>query len=376
MANRRYNFRIYPNKNQKNIIAKTFGCSRFVYNYFLQKITRQYHNSEHMLSYCQSTKELAQLKMIEEYAFLREVDSISLQQSLKFLNLAFQNYFNNKNVGYPKYKSKKAYSQSYTTRCVNNNIRIEDGRVRLPVVGNIKIKLHRTIPKDYVIKMATVELRSSGKYYVSILTEYNVSAKEKTLFDETNTVGLDFSMRFLFVDSRGVSPDYECFYKETEKRLEKEQRKLSHMQKHSSNYEKQRIKVARIHEKIYNQRKDLQHKLSRQIANDWDAVCVEALNLKEMKECEMPFGKSLEDNSWGNFLCLLKYKMEEGGKKLIEVDRYFPSTQQCCTCKNINTRVKDLAVRSWVCPHCGVQNDRDINAAINIRNEGLRLLKT
>jgi putative transposase len=267
-------------------------------------------------------------------------------------------------------KSKKKHNNSYTTVCVNNNIRLENGIVTLPKIGKVKIRQHRNIPKNYILKSVTVSQTPSGKYYVSILFKYENQIQKTEL---RSFLGLDFSMHGLYVDSNGNCPKFPRYYRLSEKKLKKEQRKLSKMVKGSNNREKQRIRVARLHEKVANQRKDFLHKLSRQIANVYDCVCIEDMNMKAMSQA-LHFGKSVADNGWGMFATFLQYKLEEAWKQLVKVNKFFASSQLCSVCGYQNSDTKDLSVREWNCSCCQTHHNRDINAAINIRNEGMRIV--
>ena len=367
--NKEYKFRIKTNKEQYTMIAKTFGCVRLVYNYYLNKKITLYQSDKSKMSYTKCSNDMTALKKTDEYIFLSDVDSIALQQSLRHLDTAFQNFFINKNIGFPKFKSKKN-KKSYTTICVNNNISVENGFLKLPKIGFVKMKQHRQIPEDYKIKAATVSQTPSGKYYASILCEYENQVQTAELKD---FLGLDFSMKELYKDSNGNEPCYPRYYRQAEKRLKREQRKLSLMKKGLSNRNKQRIKVAKLHEKVANQRKDFLHKQSRQIANAYDCVCIENLDMKAMSQA-LNFGKSVSDNGWGMFIKFLQYKLEEKGKRLIKVDKFFASSQICSVCGYKNSETKNLSIRAWDCPKCGTHHDRDINAAINIKNEGIRLV--
>ena len=272
-------------------------------------------------------------------------------------------------MGFPKYKSKKSNKHSYTTNFVNGNIIIQERTIKLPKIGFVRMKQHRTIPENFTLKSVTVSKNASGKYYVSILFEYE-NQVQKT--EPQKFLGLDFSMHELYVASDGTSANYPRFYRQALKKLEREQRKLSKMQKGSNNRNKQRIKVAKLHEKVANQRKDFLHKKSRQITNAYDCVCIEDLNMKAMSQA-MSFGKSVADNGWGMFTAFLKYKLEELGKRLVKIDKFFASSQICSVCDYKNPDTKNLSVRDWICPCCQTHHDRDINAAVNIRNEGMRI---
>ena len=370
MANKAYKFRIYPNVKQKVLFAKTFGCVRLVYNHWLDRKIKQYEYDKTTITYTSCAKELAEMKKKEEYLFLQEVDSISLQQSLRHLDTAFQNFFKQPQTGFPRFKSKKHKKNRYSTVCINSNIAISDGWIKLPKVGVVKMKQHRRIPSGYKLKSVTVSQAPSGKYYVSVLFEYEDQVPERELH---NFVGLDFSMHELYKDSDGNEPSYPRYYRQAEKKLKQEQRKLSLMQKGSKNQEKQRVRVARLHEKVANQRKDFLHKQSRKIANTYDCVCIESLDMRAMSQA-LHFGKSVSDNGWGMFTTFLKYKLEEQGKRLVKADKFFASSQICSSCGYKNSETKTLSIRAWDCPECGVHHDRDENAAINLRNEGMRIV--
>ena len=370
VANRAYKFRIYPNDEQRILFAKTFGCVRIVYNYWLDRKIRQYEENKTNVTYTVCAKEMAAMKKTDEYAFLKEVDSVSLQQSLRHLDAAFQNFFRQPKAGFPKFKSKKRNKNSYSTVCINSNITIENGYLKLPKIGQVRLKQHRSIPKEYKLKSVTVSQTPSGNYYASILFEYENQVQEKEL---QSFLGLDFSMHELYRDSNGNEPAYPGYYRKAAQKLAKEQCKLSRMQKCSKNRDKQRIRVGKLHEKVSNQRKDFLHKQSRQITNACDCVCIEDLDMKAMSQ-SLNFGKSVMDNGWGMFTAFLKYKLEEQGKRLVKVDRFFASSQICNICGYKNPETKNLSVRAWDCPQCGKHHDRDVNAAINIRNEGMRLV--
>lgn len=365
--NKAFKYRIYPNAEQTILLAKTFGCVRFVYNHFLDQRIKAYEIDDKFISYNSCANSLVSLK--EEKDFLKEVDSISLQQALRHLDVAYKNFFRDKRVGFPRFKSKKNNYFSYTTVCVNNNIKFEDGHLTLPKIKAIKVKQHRAVPSDYVLKSVTISKTPSGKYFASILYQFE---KEIPTIESKTFLGLDFSMKELYVDSEGKSADYPRYYRNALDKLAKESRKLSKMKKGSQNRNKQRLKVAKLNEHVSNQRKDFLHKQSRQIANAYDCVSVEDLNMKAMSQC-LNFGKSVSDNGWGIFTTLLEYKLAESGKQLIKVDKFFPSSQVCSVCGSKNPIKKDLNVRHWVCPDCGAQHDRDINASINIKNEGMRI---
>lgn len=362
MANKAYKFRIYPNAEQQIMFAKTFGCVRFIYNRMLADKIKYYEETKQKLN-----NTPAQYK--KEFEWLKEVDSLALANAQMNLQTAYGNFFRSPKIGFPKFKSKKSNQKSYTTNCVNGNITVENYYIKLPKIGLVKLKQHRMIPSGYKLKSVTVSQTSSGKYYASVLFGYENQVQE---IEPKTFLGLDFSMHELYRDSNGDEPCYPRYYRQAEKRLKREQRKLSLMQKGSKNRDKQRIRVAKHHEKVANQRKDFLHKQSKQITNAYDCVCVEDLNMKAMSQA-LQFGKSISDNGWGMFVTFLKYKLEEQGKKLVKVDKFFASSQICSCCGYKNTETKNLSIRAWDCPKCGTHHDRDINAAINIRNEGMRI---
>lgn len=373
-----YRYRIYPNKKQRIHIKKTFGCCRLIYNIMLGDKIKHYEEKGEMLK---NTPAMYK----EEYEFLKEVDSLALANEQLFLEKAFKSFFKSKGVGFPKFKSKKKDKNSYTTNNQKGSIRIEDKKIKLPKVGYVKIKEHRKINEKHSIKSVTVTLEPDGKYYVSIICEYDnqvqtmlnvCNAEPKTgtiVIDEEKILGLDFSMPKLYVASDGSTAEYPRYYRKAEEKLKKEQRKLAKMELGSKNREKQRIKVARLHRKIVNQRKDFLHKLSRKIVTSYDVIVIEDLNMKTMSQA-LNFGKSVSDDAYGKFTTYLKYKLENENKKLVKVDKFYASSRLCSNCGYKNDETKDLNVREWTCTKCGTHHDRDINAAINIKNEGIRML--
>ena len=345
------------------MLARTFGCVRFIYNRMLSDKIKYYEETKQKLN-----NTPAQYK--KEFEWLKEVDSLALANAQMNLQTAYNNFFRSPKVGFPKFKSKKSNRRSYTTNCVNGNISIENGYIKLPKVGLIKLKQHRLIPSDYKLKSVTVSQTPGGKYYVSVLFEYENQVQQ---IEPQTFIGLDFSMHELYKDSNGSEPQYPRYYRQAEKKLRREQRKLSLMRKGSKNRDKQRIKVAKMHEKVANQRKDFLHKQSRQIANAYDCVCIENLDMKAMAQ-SLNFGKSVSDNGWGMFTTFLQYKLTDIGKRLVRVDKFFASSQICSCCGYKNTATKNFSIRAWDCPECGAHHDRDVNAAINIRNKGMRLV--
>lgn len=359
--NKAYKFRLYPNNEQKVFFEKTFGCVRFIYNKMLaDKI--DYYKQESKMLY----NGYAQYKI--KFPWLKEVDSRALANSQMNLKRAYENFFRNPSTGFPKFKSKKTSRKSYTTNFCNGNIKIVNNSIRLPKIGFVKAKISRQIPDDWKLKSVTISKTPTNKYYASVLFEYEVNIKP---VEPVKVIGLDYSMSELFVDSEGGRADYPHFYKKALNKLAREQRKLSHCKIGSKNREKQRIRVALIHEKIANQRKDFLHKVSHQIANEWDAVCIETLDMREMAK-ELNFGKSVYDNGWGMFTGYLSYKLSDRGKQLVKIDKWFPSSKTCSNCGAIKKELL-LSERVYHCD-CGFTINRDLNAAINIRNEGIRML--
>ena len=312
----------------------------------------------------------------KKYEWLKEVDSLALANVQLHLEAAYRKFFREKKAGFPRYKTKRHHRQSYTTNVVNNNIRLEGKRLRLPKAGEVKIVLHRQIPQEAVMRSVTVVREGSGKYYACILCELPEPENQRAEADtgEAKILGIDYAMQGMGVFSDGTRADYPGYYRRAQKKLAREQRKLSHCEKGSRNYEKQRKRVAICHEKIRNQRDDYQHKLTRKLAERFDAVAVEDLDMKALSRC-LHLGKGVMDNAYGAFLQKLSYKLEEEGKELIRIDRWYPSSQICSSCGTIHPEVKNLNVREWFCDNCLQYHDRDINAAKNIREEGRRLIK-
>lgn len=359
--NKAYKFRIYPNAEQQILLAKTFGCVRFIYNKMLGDKIDHYEKTKENLK-------TTPAKYKPEFEWLKEVDSLALANTQIHLEMAYRNFFRDRSIGFPKFKSKHKGHESYTTNRVNGNIVLDFGYLKLPKLGNMKIKQHRQIPDGYRLKSVTVSKTPSEKYYASILFEYEADV---LLVEPVNIIGLDFSMKELYVASNGITAQYPRFYRNALAKLAKEQRKLSRRKKGSKNREKQKRKVARLHERIANQRSDFLHKQSRQITNAYDAVCVEDLNMKAMSQA-LNFGKSVSDNGWGMFVNMLDYKLKEQGKQLKKIDKWFPSSKTCSNCGAVKDELT-LSERIYHCK-CGFVCDRDINAAVNIKNEGTRLL--
>ncbi|KJS47366.1 MAG: transposase, partial [Peptococcaceae bacterium BRH_c23] len=351
---------------------KTFGCVRFIYNQMLanrKTIYEQYKDDQEVLKQ-QRYSLPADYK--KDFEWLKEVDSLALANAQLNLNTAYKNFFRDKSVGFPNFKRKHRDRKSYTTNNQKGSIRLIDSKtIRLPKLKDVRIKLHRQLPPNSIIKSATLSQTPTGKYYIAILVEFEAKIESITPTVET-TLGLDYSSKSLVVDSEARSADYPRFYRKVEAKLQKAQRKLSKRLKGGKNRNKQRQKVAKLHEKVANQRKDFLHKVSRQITNAYTAVAIEDLNMRTIAQC-LKLAKSTNDNGFGMLKTFLAYKLAEQGKQLVTIDKWYPSSKLCRYCKNINMELT-LADRTWSCKHCGSKIDRDINAAINIRNEGCRIL--
>ena len=366
-ANKAFKFRIYPNKEQANFINQNIGACRFIYNLMLEDKIKYYEGNKKTLN-----NTPAQYK--EEHPWLKNMDAYALCNEQMNLQTAFKNFFRSPGkVGYPKFKSRKIDKASYTTSNVNGVIKIiDDKHINLPKLKHLRIKMHRHIPDNYKIKSATITRTPSGKYYISILTEYESQVPVIKL-DKNKALGLDYSSHDFYVDSNNQVANYPKYFRKYEEKLAWEQHKLSRMVRGSHNYEKQRIKVAKIHEKIINLRLNFLHRLSTELANQYDIICVEDLKLSNLKQI-LKLGKATSDNGFGIFRQLLNYKLLERGKLFIKLDKWFPSSKTCHNCGAINKALK-LSDRIWICPECGSIIERDYNAALNIRDAGLALIE-
>lgn len=372
MANKAIKYRIYPTTEQRIMFAKTFGCCRKIYNLMLSDKIAYYKATGKSI---QTTP--AQYK--NEYPYLREVDSLALSNVQMNLQAAYKNFFNKKRKaqgGFPKFKSRKARN-SYTTNNQKGTVAIIDDKyIKIPKIGKVKAVIHRKANADWKIKSATISKEGDDSYYISILFEYD-KAENTYIADKTNAIGLDYKSDGLYMDSNGDVGTNHKFYRESQKKLAKEQRKLSRMkgskknEPKSNNYIKQLRKTNKIHRHIANQRMDNLHKISTEIANQYDVVCVESLNMRSISNKGFGNGKATMDNGYGMFLRMLEYKLSDRGKYFVKVDKWFPSSQICSCCGD--KKKLTLADRIYRCD-CGITLDRDQNAAINILNEGLRLL--
>ncbi|MDS9470707.1 IS200/IS605 family element RNA-guided endonuclease TnpB [Sporosarcina pasteurii] len=375
LRHKAYQFRLYPNKEQEILIAKTIGCSRFVFNHFLDLWNRSYTETGKGLSYHACSAMLPQMKIAEATCWLKEVDSIALQSSLKNLADAFSRFFKKQN-NKPQFKSKMNPVQSYITKNVNNNIELKGKSIQLPKLGLVKFAKSQE-PKGRILN-ATIRKYASGKYFVSILCEEEIYELSKT----NTAIGIDLGITDFAILSDGRKIDNNRFTAKMEKKLKREQRKLSRRAfvakqngvklSDAKNYQKQKRKTAKLHEKVTNQRADFLNKLSTEIIKNHDVICIEDLNIKGMLR-NKKLGKSISDVSWSSFVTKLVYKADWYGRKIIKVDRWFPSSQICSEC-GVQDGKKPLNIRQWICSTCGTEHDRDINASRNILNEGLKTL--
>lgn len=374
MANKAIKYRIYPTSEQKVMFAKTFGCCRKVYNLMLADKIESYQVSSKFIA-------VTPAKYKKDYPFLKEVDSLALANTQLNLQSAFKNRFDKsrkKKNGFPKFKSAKHSRRAYTTNNQHGTVAITDNSIRLPKIGLVKAVIHRKPNDEWLIKAATISQESDEKYYASVLFEF-ISPANTYVPDITKAIGIDYASDGLYVDNNGNKGTNHKYYRESHNKLAKAQRRLSRMQgskkneAKSNNYLKQLRKVNKIHRHIANQRLDNLHKVSTEIANQYDVVCVESLNMQSMANRGFGNGKATLDNGYGLFLSMLKYKLSDRNKYLVKVDKWFPSSQICHHCGESHPEMKDLRIRIMNCD-CGLTMSRDQNAAINILKEGLRIL--
>ena len=370
-----YKFRIYPTEEQEIFFAKTFGCVRKVYNLMLNDRKKAYEEVKNDPSKKMTFPTPAKYK--KEFPFLKEVDSLALANAQLHLDKAYKNFFRNKSVGFPRFKSKKNPVQSYTTNNQNGTVALIDSKfIKVPKLKSlVRIKLHRQ-PKG-MIKSATISRHASGKYYISLLCKEEINELPKT----NSAIGIDLGITDFAILSDGQKIDNNRFTSKMEKKLKREQRKLSKRAllaknkgiplSEAKNYQKQKRKVARLHEKVMNQRTDFLNKLSTEIIKNHDIICIEDLNVKGMLR-NHKLARSISDVSWSSFVAKLQYKADWYGREIIKVDQWFPSSQICSECGHKDGK-KSLDIREWTCPICHTHHDRDINASINILTEGLRI---
>ena len=364
MANKAIKYRVYPTDEQSVMFTKTFGCCRKVYNLMLSDKIDGYKATGKFPT-------VTPAKYKNDYPYLREVDSLALANKQMDLQKAFLNRFSKsrkKKNGFPKFKSAKHSRKSYTTNNQKGTVAIiENKYIKLPKIGKVKAVIHRIPDSDWKLKSATISQDSDGKFYVSVLFAYEDNIRK--IKQTNNAIGLDYKSDGLYADSNGQVCGSPKYYRKSQKKLTKLQRQLSRKQKGSNNRNKARIKVARLHKHISNQRLDFLHKKSTEIANQYDVVCVETLDMKSISNKGFGNGKATFDNGYGTFLNMLEYKLNDRGKYFVKVEKWYPSSQICCKCGSKHKLL--LSDRVYKC-ECGNIIDRDYNAAINILNEGLK----
>ena len=366
---RTYKFRMYPNAEQRQVLARYFGSVRFIYNHYLAERKRQYEETGESDNYNAQAKELVALKRTEGFDWLKEINSQTLQQTLMHLDTAYRNFFNH-TADFPKFKSRKR-GGSFT---VPQFCYLEDGYAHIPKFKEgLKVKEHRKVKG--AVRSMTISITPTGKYYVSILTEEQFEPMQRT----NASIGLDMGLKSLVTTSEGETYDNNRYTKKYEQKLAIAQKHLSRKQKDSNSWERQRMKVAAIHEHLANSRKDWQHKVSADIVGRYDTICIEDLGVKKMEAKKTKavkknhLSKSISDAGWSSLVAMIVYKAGMNDKTVVKVDRYYPSSKTCNVCGWKNNSL-ELSNRSWTCPECGTKHDRDVNAAVNILGEGLRVL--
>ena len=361
--NKGVKFRIYPNKEQQNLINQTLGCCRLVYNLGLDMRNKAFENGA-KINYSKTCAMLTELKRNDEFSFLRDADSVALQQSLRDLDKGFVNFFQ-KRARHPRFKSKHNNRQSYRTMNQRNNIRIVGKYIKLPKLGYVKVRQSMDVGK---INNATIVRTPTNKYFVVLTVEFKPEVKQ----NNGGSIGVDVGIKEFYSDSNGNTVSNPRFLEKLSRKLRREQRRLSRKKKGSNNRNKQRIRVAKVHEKITNQRNDFLQKISTMLISENQVICIEDLKIKNMVR-NHKLARCISSVSWGKFFSMLEYKANWCGNNIIKVPTMYPSSQTCSCCGHKNPLVKNLAVRKWECPSCHTKHDRDTNASINILNKGLSI---
>lgn len=359
-------FRIYPNKEQQTIINQTLGCCRLIYNKGLAMRNEAYQNGN-KIGYSQTSTMLTELKKQDDFVFLKVVDSIALQQSLRDLDRGFVNFFQ-KRARHPQFKSKHNRHQSYRTINQGDNIRIVGKYIKLPKLGYVKVRQSMEVGK---INNVTIEHTPTGKYFAVL----NVDFEPQPMLNQGGSIGIDVGIKEFYSDSNKNTVSNPKYLEKSMRKLIREQRKLSRKEKGSSNRNKQRIKVALVHEKITNQRNDFLQQQSTMLIRENQTICIEDLKVKNMMR-NHKLAQHIGSASWSKFFDMLSYKATWYGNDIVKIPTMYPSSQTCSCCGYKNPLVKNLAIRNWECPKCQTKHDRDTNASINILNKGLQMQST
>ena len=374
MSNKAYKFRLYPNKSQADLLQKHFGHCRFIYNHFLSVKIKHYKETKKTITWIDLANQLPTLK--NEFDWLSEVGSQSLQQSIRNLDNAYTAFFRS-GTGFPKFKSKHKSRKSFIVPQTNNNIKLDykSNRLTIPKFLNLKSKdnrikciLHRQIPNDEIIKQATISQDKDGKYYVSILVEDNKPFPIKVERNRNNAIGIDFGVKTFLTLSNGKKIENPKYLKQSQDKLAKHQSDLELLDKDTTKYKSKQEQITKLYAKIARQRKDFLDKLSHKLTNDNQigSITIEDLSIKDMQQNNYsPTNRIISDYAWGMFVNMLQYKSDWYGKNLLKIGRFEPSSKTCSTCGNVNHELK-LDDREWKCIKCNSNHDRDVNAAYNI----------